>query len=424
MQSEFDSDEFDREGNRLHYEEDSDSDRFVIDDDSEFYDQRRRKTPEAREDSKYQQFMEDSESDRLAIDEDSEYYHQRRRKTPEAREDVGNQHNMEGNNSDGLVLDYSFEDDSVFKRNMANSEQRLPISPPLQARRVPEVIHFCGESDDEEDEEEEVMEESEPGSPVEVDLKYLAPVRVEETHDWPKPIRISNVRLGRNKNFDGDWKEEMRDVNSDHYKTKDHFVWTNQLVVGRGVELNVIENWLSDSFRNKRKIINNPLVQRFPENYFSLKKAGDFGDGLFAKRFIEDGTVIGEYTGELITREERLRRHFNFYQPAQMSNYVYETRKAGLEVDAGAMGNHTRFINHSCDGGDNCAVFVETIEGVPKIWVVAIKDIQQGQELFLDYGPEYFADQECLCKGDNCVERKKEEKEKERKRLEDQKWMG
>ena len=76
MQSEFDSDaydsdEFDREGNRLHYEEDSDSDRLVIDEDSEYYDQRRQKNP------------------------------------PKAREDRGNQQYMEGNDNDGLVLDYS-----------------------------------------------------------------------------------------------------------------------------------------------------------------------------------------------------------------------------------------------------------------------------------------------------------------------------
>ena len=77
MQSEFDSDaydsdEFDREDNRLHNEEDSDSDTLVIDEDSEFYDQRRRKTPEARKDSKFQQHFEDSNNYRLVIDEDSE----------------------------------------------------------------------------------------------------------------------------------------------------------------------------------------------------------------------------------------------------------------------------------------------------------------------------------------------------------------
>ena len=78
MQSEFDSDEFDREGNRFHYEEDSDSDRLVIDEYSEYYDQRRQKTP------------------------------------PKARENRGNQQHMEGNDNDGLVLDYSSEDDILF----------------------------------------------------------------------------------------------------------------------------------------------------------------------------------------------------------------------------------------------------------------------------------------------------------------------
>ena len=62
---------------------------------------------------------------------------------------------------------------------------------------------------------------------------------------------------------------------------------------------------------------------------------------------------------------------------------------------------------------------MEIIDGVPKIWVVAIKDIQQGQELFLNYGKSYFENLECLCKGENCVEI-----EKERKRLEKQKWMN
>ena len=51
---------------------------------------------------------------------------------------------------------------------------------------------------------------------------------------------------------------------------------------------------------------------------------------------------------------------------------------------------------------------MEIIAGVPKIWVVAKKDIPQGHELFLNYGPEYFDELECLCEGDNCVEREKE----------------
>ena len=76
---------------------------------------------------------------------------------------------------------------------------------------------------------------------------------------------------------------------------------------------------------------------------------------------------------------------------------------------------------------------MEIINGNPINWVVAIKDIQQGQELFLDYGKDYFKNLECLCKGENCVEIEKKErnerkkKEKERRRLEEleeERWMN
>jgi len=461
MQSEFDSDaydsdEFGREGNRLHYEEHFDSDRLVIDEvsdyydqrrqktppkarkdskyqqyiedsnsdslmideDSEYYDQRRQKTPpKARKDSKYQQYIEDSNSDSLMIDEDSEYYDQRRRKTPEAREYKGNQQYMEGYDNDGLVIDYSSEDESVFERNMANGEQRL-TSPPLQEiRQVPGVDHSRRENDDEEEEAMDQNGENAPESPVEVDLMHLAPMHVEETADWPKPVRMSNVRLRHNENFGGDWKEEMRDLNNDCYKSNNHFIWTNQLVVGRGIELDAEENRLCKYLRS---ITDNPQVPRFPKNIFRLKKAKDFGYGLFAKCFIAKGTVIGEYTGELITNEEASRRN-SIYRMHKMSNYFFDTRKPGLTIDAGPMGNQTRFINHSCDDY-NCDCYVEIINGTPKNWYVAIKDIPQEHELLVNYGKDYFNNLECLCKGENCVEIEKERRRLEE--LEEERWMN
>ena len=92
--------------------------------------------------------------------------------------------------------------------------------------------------------------ENAPRSPVEVDLTHLAPMHVEETADWPKPIRNSNVQLWINLNFGGDWKEEMRDLNNDYYKSNNHFIWTNQLVVGRGIKLDAEENLLCDKLRS------------------------------------------------------------------------------------------------------------------------------------------------------------------------------
>jgi len=336
------------------------------------------------------------DSDEFDRESNSEYYNQRirRKRPPKARK--RRQQYSEDSDSDGLVRDCSSEDE-WDERNISN--RRSPIRPPPQ-RKVAGVNHL--------DEEEEAMEseESEPVSPAEVDVMHLAPMRVEETADWPEPIEISNVRLRRNENFGGDRKEEMGDVSNDYYKSCDHFVWTNQLVVGNGVELEAEENYRSRRFRCQMKIINDPQVMRFPENVFRLRKKFVFGYGLFAERFIAKGTIIGEYTGELVAEKNENRRR-RIYKAHKMPNYFYQTEKPGLLIDACTMGNHTRFINHSCDDY-NCEVHTEIIAGVPKIWVVATEDIPQGHELFLNYGPEYFDDLECLCEGDNCVEREKE----------------
>ena len=115
----------------------------------------------------------------------------------------------------------------------------------------------------------------------EVDLMHLAPMFVEETDDWPNAVNIEDVRLIRNGNFGEGWKwnEEMRDVSSDYYLFNDHFVWTNQLVVGSGIELVEDENQFSNSFREGVEDIENERIRRNPQSYFLLKKTRNFGEG-------------------------------------------------------------------------------------------------------------------------------------------------
>ena len=243
--------------------------------------------------SEFDSDEEDSDCDMLVIDEESEFYDQRRRKTPEAREDSGNQQYMEGYYSDGLVMDCNSEDESVFERSVANGRQRPPISPPLQeVRQVPRANRSRSKSNDKEEEAMDQGGENGPGSPQEVDLMHFAPMYVQDTDEWPKPVRMSKIRLRRNENFSGDWKVEMRDANDDYYKSNNHFVWTNQLVVGRGVEVNPEENWLSRGYRADENITENPQnpeVQKLPENNFRLKET-DFGYGLFAEGLISKGS--------------------------------------------------------------------------------------------------------------------------------------
>ena len=87
-----------------------------------------------------------------------------------------------------------------------------------------------------------------------------------------------------------------------------------------------------------------------------------------------------------------------------ISNYIYDTCTS-MHIDAGPMGNYTRFINHSCK--PNC----EAVDLAPnKVTIVTDRFIKQGEELLLDYGEQYFEDLTCLCEEENCLENDKKRK--------------
>ena len=69
-------------------------------------------------------------------------------------------------------------------------------------------------------------------------------------------------------------------------------------------------------------------------------------------------------------------------------------------IDAGPMGNHTRFINHSCK--NNCKAEESALN---ELTIVAAKDIGKDEEILLNYGEEYFEHTVCLCGEDNCFDK-------------------
>ena len=66
------------------------------------------------------------------------------------------------------------------------------------------------------------------------------------------------------------------------------------------------------------------------------------------------------------------------------------------------MGNHTRFINHRCD--PNCTTKSTTVAGFPRRWIIATKSIDKGEQLYLNYGTNYFTDAgfKCQCNTTSC----------------------
>ena len=108
------------------------------------------------------------------------------------------------------------------------------------------------------------------------------------------------------------------------------------------------------------------------------------GKGLFTKTFIAKGTRITEYKGRIRTWKEVEYDDSNYYIFYVNEDHVIDAARNKKSL--------ARYINDArglqkIKGLNNNAEFV--VDGL-KVFVVAIKDIQPGSELFLGYGKEYW----------------------------------
>lgn len=109
-----------------------------------------------------------------------------------------------------------------------------------------------------------------------------------------------------------------------------------------------------------------------------VRRSGVHGKGVFALKPIAAGTRLFEYTGELITWAEALRRHP--HDPSQPDHTFYFHIDDQHVIDGAHGGNASRYINHSCD--PNC----EAEEDGGRVFIVALRPIAPGEELSFDYG--------------------------------------
>ncbi|HKD61687.1 MAG TPA: SET domain-containing protein-lysine N-methyltransferase [Terracidiphilus sp.] len=104
---------------------------------------------------------------------------------------------------------------------------------------------------------------------------------------------------------------------------------------------------------------------------------------------ITEGTFIVEYTGEHITCDEANERYED-----HPDTYLFGLDDGEHVIDGDGV---AAFINHSCD--PNCES--DEIDG--QVWIIAVRDIDAGEELTYDYCL-YDGDDEspCSCGADRC----------------------
>jgi uncharacterized protein len=116
------------------------------------------------------------------------------------------------------------------------------------------------------------------------------------------------------------------------------------------------------------------------------------GQGGFAKAVIPKGTRILEYLGERISKAESLRR-------CEADNQYIFALNATEDLDGNVAWNPARLLNHSC--APNCEAELQD----ERIWIVASRDIQAGEEVTFNYGYDLtdYLDYPCRCGSPNCV---------------------
>jgi SET domain-containing protein len=108
-----------------------------------------------------------------------------------------------------------------------------------------------------------------------------------------------------------------------------------------------------------------------------VRRSGIHGKGVFAVQPIAKGETIIEYTGEIISWKEALRRHP--HDPTDPHHTFYFHIDDGRVIDAKVGGNASRWINHAC--APNC----ESDETAGRVVIKALRAIKPGEELFYDY---------------------------------------
>jgi SET domain-containing protein len=144
--------------------------------------------------------------------------------------------------------------------------------------------------------------------------------------------------------------------------------------------------------KSVKKKVNKTLVRkksgpiRYSEEHFEVKesKIPGIGVGLFTKVTLKKGDHIGFYTGKILTDD--LAESNKYVE----SRYLLWVCKDHWIFGEGRLSCYTRYINHSSKPNAELVTSVRWKTARFK----ALKTIKAGEEIFFDYGHEYWDNME------------------------------
>ena len=133
-------------------------------------------------------------------------------------------------------------------------------------------------------------------------------------------------------------------------------------------------------------------MTRNEKTIVQAKTSAIHGLGCFALHFISGGQRVVEYSGPRLNLEQTQKAL------EKGNEYIFDI-DSHYSVDGSVMSNAGRYLNHSCDPNCESDIIFE------KVWINAMRDIHEGEELTINYNFELegFFNRPCKCGSKNCL---------------------
>ena len=147
------------------------------------------------------------------------------------------------------------------------------------------------------------------------------------------------------------------------------------------------------------ELCGNQRLQRRSFARFRVFKTMGKGFGLKALQTIHADGFVVEFVGEVIDAATFAARSGRM---GPFEHMFFQRLRPGEYLDAKFKGATSRFINHSCS--PNCRMEIWQVGAERRIGIFASEEVEQGEELTIDYGWEWggHALHRCLCDAPDC----------------------